>query len=61
MDEGIICCVKYLCNKFFFYFGWEVKYIVVMFVKFLMSNKFVGEILDYIYILFFLFDFGVEN
>ena len=60
-DEGIICCVKYLCNKFFFHFGWEVKYIVVMFVKFPMSNKFVVEMLDHIHTSFFPPDPGAEN
>lgn len=29
-DEGIICCVKYLCNKFFFHFGWEVCLVTIV-------------------------------
>lgn len=24
-DEGFVSCVKYLFNKFFFHFGWEVS------------------------------------
>ena len=24
-DEDFVNCVKYLCNKFFFHFGWEVR------------------------------------
>ena len=24
-DEGFVSCVKYMFNKFFFHFGWEVR------------------------------------
>ena len=24
-DEGCVSCIKYLFNKFFFHFGWEVR------------------------------------
>ncbi|XP_074617953.1 piezo-type mechanosensitive ion channel component 1-like isoform X1 [Acropora palmata] len=29
-DEGVVGCIKYLCNKFFFHFGWEVCLVVIV-------------------------------
>lgn len=41
-DEDFVNCVKYLCNKFFFHFGWEVRlqpFCVIMFVVCKLRRK----------------------